>query len=98
MAFVSTQSQEFRPIAEALGLPSNTTRARLIMDAGDVVKLEVTRLVTQEELHRLGRAVKEAGCFLLQEAYVLDEDDESEGESPDEILAAMGDAAGHHGI
>lgn len=63
------------------------------MDAGDVVKLEVTRLVTQEELHRLGRAVEHAGYFLLQESYVLEE-----GDAEEDAIDLVGDAAGHHGV
>lgn len=65
MIIASTGDSVAARLFDILGLPSTTTHARLILDAGEPIRLEATRLLTQSEVLGLGAALYETGCQLV---------------------------------
>lgn len=66
---------------DILGLPSTTTHARLILDAGEPIRLETSRLLTQSEVLGLGATFYETGCQLVAgdtTYYFVNDNDDNE--------------------
>jgi hypothetical protein len=67
MAYLTGSSAHpaFLKLMQALGIPDNTMKACLIMDAGDLVTLRITRALTTEDVEAL------ADVFLAEDLEAI---------------------------
>jgi hypothetical protein len=67
MAYLTGSSAcpAFLKLMQALGIPDNTMKACLIMDAGDLVTLRITRALTTEDVEAL------ADVFLVEDLEAI---------------------------
>jgi hypothetical protein len=67
MAYLTGSSAHpaFLKLMQALGIPSNTMKACLIMDAGDLVTLRITRALTTEDVEAL------ADVFIVEDLEAI---------------------------
>jgi len=68
--YVTCNSESIGPLLKTLGLSGNTTSATIHLEAGELVRMTVERLLTKDEVEQLAESID--GGFVLQSAsYTL---------------------------